>query len=89
MPLVSALNVWAVTLPTVTGEPLDGVMTYPVTALPPLSVGAAQPRVMAALPGVPTTSVGAAGTVGLGVTEPDGAELPPVPTVLIAAMTNA
>ena len=60
-----------------------------MTALPPLSVGAVQPRAIVALPAVPATSVGAAGTVGLGVTELDGAEFPPVPTALIAAMTNA
>ena len=63
-------------------------MTYPVTALPPLSIGGAQETVALALPPVAITTVGTAGAVGLGVTEFDADDCAPVPALVIAATWN-
>ncbi len=60
--MVSPVTVLVSTLPTVTGDPLDGVMTYPVMALPPLEAGAVQVTVALALPAVAVPMVGAPGT---------------------------
>ncbi len=63
--------------------PGDEVAVYPVIGLPPLSPGAVQLTVADALPRTAVTFVGAPGTVA-GVTELEGAEGGPVPTVLAA-----
>ncbi len=63
-------------------------MTYPVTALPPLSTGGVHETVAVLLPAAAITTVGADGAVGFGVTEFDGADCAPVPMVVIAAISN-
>jgi hypothetical protein len=78
------MRVSLVTLPTVTADPLDGVMTYPVMAEPPLLAGAVQVGAAEAFPAVAVPMVGAPGTVA-GVTELEAEEFVPVPTPLMAA----
>jgi hypothetical protein len=58
-----------VTSPTVTGDPLEGVITYPVIADPPLSVGADQVSDAVPSPAMAATLVGAPGVVDRTVRE--------------------
>jgi hypothetical protein len=53
-------------------------------ALPPLFAGGVQLTWATALPGTALTLVGASGGTAAGVTEFDGAEAGPVPTLLVA-----
>lgn len=64
--------------------PLPQLAVYPVTALPPSTVGGVNATLNWALPRVATTAVGASGTVA-GVTLADGADAGPSPTSLTAA----
>lgn len=60
-------------MPTVTGEPVEGVIVYPVIALPPLLAGAVQLAVTFPLPATSVPMFGAPGTAG--VTTPVGVTL--------------
>lgn len=67
--------------PTVVVHPIlagDDETTYPVIALPPVSVGAIHETVASLFPGVPVTKVGAPGTPA-GVTRFDATDALDVP----------
>jgi hypothetical protein len=56
--------------------------------VPPLPAGAVQLIRAVEFPAVTVTAVGAPGSGGLGVTEPDGADEGPVPAELAAVTVN-
>ena|SRR5665213_43153 len=89
-PLVSMITV-ADVAPAVCAvlTPSDAITKYWVIGLPPSGAGA-QVTVAWPLPGVATTFVGAPGAVaaGCGVTDDEGADAAPVPTLLVAVTVN-
>jgi hypothetical protein len=71
------------TVPTVIGDPMEGVITYPVIADPPLLAGVTQVTIAAPFSAVADTSVGASGIVA-GVTALEATELGPVLIAFVA-----
>ena len=63
------------------------VAVYDVIGLPPLKAGATKATLTCELPIVPTTPVGAPGTVA-GITALDGADAGPVPDAFVAVTVN-
>jgi len=64
--------------------PANTRTSYPVIAEPPLLAGAVQVTVAEPLPAVTAPSVGAPGTVAVGVTAAERVEAGPLPAVLVA-----
>ena len=68
-------------------EPGDEVTVYPVTAEPPLSVGALHDTTTWVEPKTPDTPVGTPGTAA-GTTAPEAVDAEPVPTAFVAVTVN-
>ena len=87
VPFVSPVTTNGEAPPETVAPPGDAVTAYEVIAEPPLLTGATNPTVTSPLPRVPTTNVGAPGTVA-GVTDADALEATPVPTAFVAVTVN-
>lgn len=84
-----AVTAWAATTPVTVAVAPPGlaVTLYEVIALPPVSDGAFQLTITAALAAMARTAVGGPGTVA-GIATLDGTDGSPVPTELAAVTLN-